>query len=122
MPSIGIDLVEVERIERALARWPERFPRRLCTEAEWEYCRNRPRPAEALAARFAAKEAALKALGVGLGACAWRDLEVVRRPSGAPALVLAGRAAELARQRGLRGLAVSIAHSKSHAVAVVMAE
>jgi holo-[acyl-carrier protein] synthase len=114
--GIGVDLVEIERVERALARRP-RIAERVFWPAELAYARSRRRPGRHLAARFAAKEAAVKALGAGpLGL---RDIEVV---AGAPPrLRLHGRAAKVAGERGLE-LSVSLTHSRELAAAVVAAD
>ena len=114
-PGIGIDLIEIERIERALERRP-RLAERLFTEDELAYARSRGRPGRHLAARFAAKEAAIKALG-GRG-IAPREIEVVG--SEPPRLVLHGRAADLAAEEGVE-LAVSLTHSRELAAASVLA-
>jgi len=115
-PGVGIDLIEIERIERALARRPG-LAERLFTPDELSFAGARRRPARHLAARFAAKEAAIKALG---GGCAPRDVEVVGGGSEAPALRLHGRAAALARGRGI-SLVASLTHSRELAAAVVTA-
>ena len=117
--GVGIDLVDIDRIRDLLARRP-RFADHF-TPAERAWCDRRRDPAERYAARFAAKEAVLKALGVGLGAARLVDLEVVRAATGAPGLVLHGAAAELAGQRGVTGWHVSLSHSRSLATAVVVA-
>ena len=114
-PGLGIDLIEIERVERALERRP-RLAERLFTERELAYARSRRRPGSHLAARFAAKEAAIKALG-GRGV-APRDVEVVG--SEPPRLRLHGRAAELADAAGVE-LAVSLTHSRELAAAQVVA-
>jgi len=114
-PGLGIDLIEIERVERALERRP-RLAERLFTERELSYARSRRRPGSHLAARFAAKEAAIKALG-GRGV-APRDVEVVG--SEPPRLRLHGRAAELADAAGVE-LAVSLTHSRELAAAQVVA-
>jgi holo-[acyl-carrier protein] synthase len=118
--GIGIDAVEVERFREVLARTPG-VARRLFTEAERAYGDRRRDPAERLAARFAAKEAVMKALGVGLGAFAFHDVEVVRAPSGQPGLELRGRAADLARERGVTGWRLSLTHTHRMAEAVAVA-
>lgn len=112
--AVGIDLVEIDRVERALERHP-RLAERLFRPGELAACRTRRRPARHLAARFAAKEAAIKALGGGF---APRDVEVVGGP--APALRLHGEAAAIASQRGVE-LSVSLTHSRDDAAAVVLA-
>ena len=93
----------------------------MFTDDEQTYCRARRDPAERFAARFAAKEAVLKAMGVGLGACAFRDIEVVRAESGAPSLALHGAAAELAAARGIARWHVSLSHTSVVAEALVIA-
>lgn len=114
LPAVGVDLCEIDRLARALERYP-RLERRLFTEGESAYAAARRRPARHLAARFAAKEAAVKALGVWLGA---REVEVV---AGAPpTLLLHGRAARLAAERGIQ-LGVSLSHTATVAAAVVTA-
>ena len=113
--AVGVDLIEIARVERALERHP-RLAERVFSPAELAYARERRRPGRHLAARFAAKEAAVKALGVGplgLG-----EIEVVTGPP--PRLQLAGRAAEAAAERDV-GLEVSLSHSRETAVAVVLA-
>lgn len=121
--GIGIDVVEIARIRRLRERWQDRFLQRVFTEAELAYALRRHDPAQHLAARFAAKEATLKALGTGLSmGVRWREMEV-RRPRGqAPCLMLSGRTAELADARGIRRLHVSLSHDAGLAVAQVLAE
>gem|GEM_PF-138087 len=119
--GIGIDAVDVARFRRVLARRPSLLGR-LFTETERAYAARAADPAARLAVRFAAKEAVLKALGVGLGAAAFRDVEVARHGSGRPVLVLAGRAAALADERGVRRWHVSLTHTATVAVASVLAE
>lgn len=120
MLGAGVDLCEVDRMRRVLARTPG-FAARVFTDDEQAYCRARRDPAERFAARFAAKEAVLKAMGVGLGACAFRDIEVVRAESGAPSLALHGAAAELAAARGIARWHVSLSHTSVVAEALVIA-
>jgi len=118
--GIGIDTVEVERFRRALHRRPG-IAERLFTPAEQAYGRRQRDPTQRLAARFAAKEAVMKALGVGLGAFAFRDVEVVKASSGAPSVALTGRAAEVAVARGVAGWRLSITHTALVAEAVAVA-
>jgi holo-[acyl-carrier protein] synthase len=120
MVGIGIDAVEVERFRRVLARRPAAASR-LFTDGELEYGRRWRDPAPRLAARFAAKEAVMKAMGVGLGAFAFRDVEVVSAESGAPSLVLRGGADALARRLGVTGWRISLTHTDSLAQAVAVA-
>lgn len=119
----GVDLIEVERIERALSRHGQRFLDRLFTPAEVQYCEGGgAQKSHRLAARFAAKEATLKALGTGLrNGLNWTDIEVIRDPLGKPALRLTGKAADLAAQQGITQLHVSLSHAKDYAVAQVVA-
>ena len=121
MKGIGIDAVEVDRFRRVLHRTPG-VARRLFTDGERAAGSRRPDPAQRLAARFAAKEAVMKALGVGLGAFGFHDVEVVNAPSGKPGLVLRGKAAALARAQGVRGWELSLTHTDhtAHAVAVAL--
>ncbi|HKH25493.1 MAG TPA: holo-ACP synthase [Acidimicrobiales bacterium] len=118
--GVGVDLCEVERMRRVVARTPG-FVERVFTPGERDYCRARRDPAERFAARFAAKEAVLKAMGVGVGACALREIEVVRAESGQPALVLHGGAAELAADHGVSAWHLSLSHSATMAEALVVA-
>ena len=118
--GIGVDAVELDRFRRVLARRPG-VARRLFTDAERDYGARFRDPTARLAARFAAKEAAMKALGVGMGAFKFRDVEVVRAARGEPRLRVVGAAAELARSRGVEGWRVSITHTERLAQAVVLA-
>ncbi len=120
MIGIGIDTVEVERFRRVLEKRPG-IVDRLFTPAEQAYGRRQRDPSERLAARFAAKEAVMKALGVGLGAFAFRDVEVVKALSGAPSVSLSGRAAALAVERGVTDWRLSLTHSALVAEAVAVA-
>jgi holo-[acyl-carrier protein] synthase len=118
--AIGIDLVEIDRVRAAVTRWGDRFLRRVYTPAELAYCFAHGQNDASLAARFAAKEAAMKALGTGWKrGVRWVDLEVTRRPGSAPRMVLHGRSRQLAA--GRRFL-VSLTHTDSQAIAVVIAE
>jgi holo-[acyl-carrier protein] synthase len=114
--GVGLDLLEIERLERALERWP-RLAERLFSQAELAYALERARPGQHLAARFCAKEAVAKALG--LEGWAFRDVEVVATP-GPPELRLRGAAAQRARELGAE-LSVSLTHTGSTAGAVAIA-
>lgn len=120
--GIGVDIIEVDRIERAEARHPGRFLSRMFTVGEINYClagdQHRSRR---LAARFAAKEATLKALGIGLRAVRWTDVEVVRNSLGRPNVLLHGRLAEIAGELGIAELHLSMSHSREYAMAQVVA-
>jgi holo-[acyl-carrier protein] synthase len=125
----GIDLIEIERIARAIERWGDRFLDRVFTPAELAIYRARP---ASLAARWAAKEALAKLLGVGLrgiggagrsgDALAWTEIEVLSDPQGRPALTLHGRAAERARALGFGPIALSLSHTREHAIASAVAQ
>ena len=118
--GVGTDLVEVERFRRALQRRAG-LAARLFTDGERGYGEGLHDAAGSLAARFAAKEAVMKALGVGLGSFHFRDVEVRRAESGEPSLVLTGRASELASARGVVAWHVSLSHTDAMAAAVVIA-
>ncbi len=118
--GLGIDLVDVARFASVLLRRPS-MAERLFTRGERAYAATLANPVPSLAVRFAAKEAVMKALGVGIGAFAFADLDVQREPSGQPRLVLSGRAAELASQRSVRSWLVSLTHTSTSAAAVVVA-
>ena len=122
--GLGTDLIEIERIERSLARFGPAFLERVYTPGEVAYCeRKRRNAAESFAARFAAKEAAAKALGTGISrGVSWKEFEVVRLPGQRPELVLSGRAATIARQLGVTRFSLSLSHSRGFALAVVIAE
>lgn len=118
----GIDLVPIARIERMLADHPDRFLARCFTPHEQESCIRRARAAEHLAARFAAKEAILKALGTGWSSgIAWTDAEVITRPSGAPSVALHNTALRIADARGIRAWLISLSHAGGMAMASVVA-
>jgi holo-[acyl-carrier protein] synthase len=113
--ELGVDIVKVDRIQATMARFGERFARRVLTEGERGYVRNRP---ETFAGRWAAKEAVSKVLGLGVRGIGWTDIEVVRLPTGQPSIRLHGRAARRAEQLGMGRIAVSITHESDYAVAV----
>ena len=113
----GVDIVEIERVARAMERWGQRFLNRIYTDAEVKRCRNRVAD---LAARFAAKEAVMKALGTGARGVGWRDIEVLSNHRGAPIVHLYGRALARAQRLGLDSLAISLSHSRHYAIASVV--
>ena len=113
--ELGIDIIKVERIRSALARFGSRFANRVLTESERRYVRDRP---ETMAGRWAAKEAVSKVLGLGVRGIGWRDIEIERLPTGQPAVRLHGRAAARADQLGMERIAVSITHESDYAVAI----
>jgi holo-[acyl-carrier protein] synthase len=113
---VGLDLIEIARIERALARYP-RFVERVFTDAERAYCESRPNPPQHYAARFAGKEAVGKALGFGVArAFAWTDVEIAGRPK--PSVRLSGRVAALAANAGTGSIDLSLTHSRELAAAI----
>ncbi len=116
--TTGVDIIEIERIERAIMRWNERFLQRVYTPAEVAYCRGR---AQSLAGRFAGKEATSKALGVGIRVLRWRDIEILPDQRGKPTISLRGRAKDVAHRQGLTGFDISITHSRGDALAFVIA-
>lgn len=120
----GSDLIEIARVRQSLERYGERFLRRVYTPAEVEYCRRKiHNAAESFAARFAAKEAGAKALGTGIAqGVAWTEIEVRRVPGQRPTLHFSGRAAERAKQMGVRLAHLTLSHSREVALAVVVVE
>jgi holo-[acyl-carrier protein] synthase len=121
--GIGVDLCEVDRIEAAIDRHGERFLNRIYTPAERSYCESKPNRMERFAGRFAAKEAAMKAIGTGWSrGVAWRDFEVSRLPSGQPVIVFHGAAQAIADRGGVTRALVSITHTRSLAMAEVVLE
>ena len=117
MLSTGVDIIEIKRIAAVLERYGDRFLRRIYTVGELEYCRGRP---SKLASRFAAKEATMKALGTGVRGVGWKDIEVVRAPSGAPSIQLHGRAQARAERLGVVEISISMSDSQDNAVAFVV--
>jgi holo-[acyl-carrier protein] synthase len=116
--GVGVDLVRIPRIRDVISRWDERFLRRVFTEREIADCRARPDPAPHFAARFAAKEAGMKALGTGLAqGVTWRELEVRRERGQAPILELHGRTLQLTRARGGRRMLLALSHDGDYALA-----
>src|ERR1700676_1410544 len=114
----GIDLTEISRIQKSIARFGDRFLDRIFTSGEKAYCQRKRNAAESYAARFAAKEAAAKALGTGISyGVSWLEIEVVREPSGRPRIEFRGRAAEIARRLSVAHAALSITHTGSLAMA-----
>jgi holo-[acyl-carrier protein] synthase len=117
-------MVEIERVGRSIERYGSRFLQRVYTPGEIAYCqRKRRNAAESFAARFAAKEAGAKALGTGIGfGVTWREIEVGREPAGRPLLLLHGRAAEIAKAMGVRSSSLSITHTDTQSMALVILE
>ena len=119
MLTTGVDIMEISRIRDVLNSYQSRFLKRIFTDGEIAYCRGR---AHNLAGRFAAKEATMKALGTGVRGVSWRDIEISRKESGAPYVLLHGRAARRADILGLKDVSLSISHSRDYAVAFVVLE
>jgi holo-[acyl-carrier protein] synthase len=119
----GIDIAEVPRIADAIQRHGERFIRRIYTEGEIAYCDSKANRIERYAARFAAKEAGMKALGTGWNhGVRWRDVEVCRQPGGRPTIAFHGKAAEFAAKLGAKNVALSLSHTAEQAIAQVILE
>ena len=121
--GVGVDLVECSRIQHSLDRFGERFLHRVFTDGEIAYSNSMKFPARHLAARFAAKEAVSKAFGTGIGkSMGWRDIDVQKKQSGEPFLVLTGGAEALARERGMTNALITLSHTDQHAVAMIVLE
>ena len=116
--SVGVDIIEIARVDAAIRRWGERFLKRIYTPSEVVYCRGR---VPELAVRFAAKEAVSKALGTGIFGLSWTEIEVEADRRGKPLIRLHGRASARAEDLGLTEFAVSLSHSDDNAVAFVVA-
>jgi holo-[acyl-carrier protein] synthase len=119
MLRVGVDIIEISRIRAVAERWGPRFLNRIFTPGELAYARGRP---PQLAARFASKEAVMKLLGTGVRGVGWREVEVIRQRTGAPAVALHGRALRRAQGLGLGDVSLSISHSREYAVAFVVGE
>jgi len=117
MHHLGVDIVEIERIQRSIVRYGERFLSRIYTDEELVLCRSR---VPELAVRFAGKEAVMKALGTGRRGVSWRDIEILRNKRNAPLVYLHGRARSRARKLGITELAISLSHSRDYAIASVI--
>ncbi len=119
--GVGVDIVETARIQHSLDRFGDRFLHRVFTAGEIAYCQSMKFPARHFAARFAAKESVSKAFGTGIGrAMGWRDIDVHREGSGQPFVVLEGGAKQLAAERGVTAVWISLSHTEHHAVASVV--
>ena len=119
----GIDIAEVPRIAESIQRFGERFLRRIFTEGEIQYCESKANRVERYAARFAAKEAAMKALGTGWNrGVRWRDIEVFRQPGSRPTIKFYGKAAEFAARLNAKNVSLSLAHTPEQAIASVILE
>jgi len=121
--GIGVDIVEVERMRRAVERYGGRFVSKVFTPAEADYCRRAPHPEQRFATRFAAKEAALKALGTGwTHGVQFLDVEVCNNEFGAPSVTLTGEALAISRRIGVERIHVSLTHHRHFAIAQVVFE
>jgi holo-[acyl-carrier protein] synthase len=118
MQYIGVDIIEIDRIRQVIARWGERFLHRVYTDAELGLYRK----TESLAVRFAGKEAVVKVLGTGMRGIGWKDVEILHEPSGKPLVNLYRQAKEKSSDLGLKGLAISLSHSREYAIAFVVGE
>ena len=118
MLAVGVDMIEVARIERGIAKHGDRFYERFFTPQERDYCDGR---FASLAGRFAIKEAVGKALGTGIGDIKWTDVEVICDERGRPELTLHNKAKELATQKGLQEWAISLSHTETHAIGFAVA-
>ncbi len=113
--SLGIDLIEIERIKKAQNRWGKRFLERVYTHGELEYCLRKRYPENSLAGRFAAKEAVMKALGTGLSmGVSWKEIEIINNRRGKPEIIVHGKTKKLL---GKRKVLISIAHTRENAIA-----
>ena len=119
MQHIGVDIIEIVRIEKAIAQWGDRFLHRIYTDAELRLYRQK---SSSLAARFASKEAVMKLLGTGWIGISWKEIEILSHPSGKPLVNLYGRAQTEAGKLGLKGIAISLSHSREYAIALVSGE
>ena len=119
MHYLGVDIIEIDRIERAVSRHGEHFLKRIYTEKELEVCQGQP---PSLAIRFAAKEAVMKVLGTGINGASWREIEILPNSRGAPLVHLCGRAKKRAEELCLKEIAISLSHSREYAVASALGE
>ncbi len=121
--GIGVDVVDCARIESSIERFGERFLRRVFTEGEIAYSQSMKFPARHFAARFAAKEALSKAFGTGIGkSMGWRDLDVRKKESGEPYVVLSGGAEQMAKERGITKVWISLSHTDTIGMAIIVLE
>jgi holo-[acyl-carrier protein] synthase len=114
---IGIDIIEIDRIKEAISRWGKRFLNRIYTEAELNLCQGKT---ESLAARFAGKEAIMKAITAPLTAATWKEIEILSGSEGEPVVLLHGHSLIAARKLGLSGFEISLSHSRENAIALVI--
>ena len=119
MQYVGVDIIEIARIEEAVVCWKERFLNRVYTESELRLCNGNP---PALAIRFAGKEAVMKVLGTGMRGISWREIEILAESSGKPLVNLYDKAKKKANELGLENIAISLSHSKEFAIAFAAGE
>ena len=121
--GIGVDLVDIKRVEKVIDRWGDRFIRRVFTPDEIKICSNRASPSSAFSLRFAAKEAFSKALGLGMKkGFSWRDIEVFHYPGGRPGLRLHGRSSEICQEERIVGFHLSLSDEMEYGIAMVVLE
>jgi holo-[acyl-carrier protein] synthase len=121
--GVGIDIIEVERIRSSYERFGERFVNRILLSGEMAYCLSHRDPGPFLAARFAAKEAISKAFGTGIGAeLGWQDMEIGRKRTGEPYVILSEKGQGLLKSRGGRAVLISLSHTQAHAAAMAVLE
>ncbi len=120
--GLGIDLVKIDRIEEICNRWGEKFLHRVFTTGELSYCQQKSMIYQHLSGRFAAKEATLKMLGIGLRGLNWQEIEVEKDKMGRPEIVLYGKAKKCAESSGIKNIHLSISHEKEYAFAEVIGE
>jgi len=121
--GIGTDIVRISRIKKAIERWGDRFLNKVFTEYEIRFCNSRPRPVNAFALRFAAKEAFSKAIGLGMKqGIRWRDIEVFHYPSGKPAIRLYGKSREICEKEQIKGIHITLSDEGDYGIAFVVLE
>ena len=121
--GIGVDIIQIERFEQALARWGDRLRERVFTSQELSICQKKARSGKHLALRFAAKEAFLKALGIGMfQGIAWQEIEITNDPLGRPRIGVRGEAEKICQEKGIKEIFVSISHEAKYGVAHVLLE
>ncbi len=121
--GVGIDLVQIKRMEEVLQRWGDKFKNKVFTAGEVAYCQKKRRAATSYAARFAAKEAFVKALGIGMRqGIHWRDIEVTHGALGKPMLKIGGRAQEICKREGIERIFLSLTHDQDYSSAMVILE
>ena len=121
--GIGVDIVKISRIKKAMDRWGNRFLEKIFTKNEIEFCNSRPKPVNTFALRFAAKEAFSKAIGLGMRqGLRWRDIEVFHHPTGKPGLRLHGKCLEIYKKHGLSNIHLSLSDEGDYGLAVVVLE